>query len=129
MPKNAHGPRGNNKKKAPVSAVQAPEDSLLIFTTDKPKPKKDDSKAKTDGAGGGGAGDKKKDCVSAVQAHEVAKKPDVRTIIGGASWTGKLPVNVLQEHCQKQRWAKPEYTMVGLHLLSISRAKINRSVE
>lgn len=41
-----------------------------------------------------------------------AKKPTVKQVIGGASWTGKLPVNLLSEHCQKQKWEKPEYTMV-----------------
>ena len=41
-----------------------------------------------------------------------AKRPDTRTLIGGASWTGKLPVTLLSEHCQKQKWEKPEYTMV-----------------
>lgn len=40
------------------------------------------------------------------------KKPSVKEVIGGASWTGKLPVNMLAEHCQKQKWEKPEYTMV-----------------
>jgi ATP-dependent RNA helicase DHX57 len=40
------------------------------------------------------------------------KKPTVKELIGGASWTGKLPVNLLSEHCQKQKWEKPEYTMV-----------------
>lgn len=40
------------------------------------------------------------------------KKPSVKEVIGGASWTGKLPVNMLSEHCQKQKWEKPEYTMV-----------------
>ncbi|KAF9892528.1 hypothetical protein FE257_001637 [Aspergillus nanangensis] len=39
------------------------------------------------------------------------KKPSVKEVIGGASWTGKLPVNMLSEHCQKQKWEKPEYTM------------------
>ncbi|WEW61264.1 Putative ATP-dependent RNA helicase ucp12 [Emydomyces testavorans] len=43
---------------------------------------------------------------------EQLKKPTVRAIIGGASWTGKLPVNMLSEHCQKQKWEKPEYTML-----------------
>lgn len=42
------------------------------------------------------------------------QKPDTRTLIAGASWTGKLPVNMLSEHCQKQKWEKPEYTMVKL---------------
>ncbi|KAL8829618.1 MAG: hypothetical protein Q9191_001911 [Dirinaria sp. TL-2023a] len=50
------------------------------------------------------------------EAHSnqsTAKKPETRQLIGGASWTGKLPVNLLSEHCQKQKWAKPEYTMVS----------------
>jgi len=37
-------------------------------------------------------------------------RPTVRQLIGGASWTGKLPVNLLNEHCQRQRWETPEYT-------------------
>ncbi|PHH67675.1 hypothetical protein CDD82_1226 [Ophiocordyceps australis] len=36
-------------------------------------------------------------------------KATVKQIIGGSSWTGKLPVNLLSEYCQKQRWEKPEY--------------------
>lgn len=44
---------------------------------------------------------------------EVPKKPTAKQLIGGASWTGKLPVNMLSEHCQKQKWEKPEYTMVS----------------
>jgi hypothetical protein len=43
---------------------------------------------------------------------EEPKKPTVKEVIGGASWTGKLPVNMLSEHCQKQKWEKPEYSMV-----------------
>lgn len=45
-------------------------------------------------------------------AGDASKKPDIKKLIGGASWTGKLPVNILSEHCQKQKWEKPEYTMV-----------------
>lgn len=44
------------------------------------------------------------------------KKPSVKEVIGGASWTGKLPVNMLSEHCQKQKWEKPEYSMVIGHV-------------
>lgn len=44
---------------------------------------------------------------------DVVKKTDTRELIGGASWTGKLPMNLLAEHCQKQKWGKPEYTMVS----------------
>lgn len=49
---------------------------------------------------------------AAEASSEQPKKPTVRSIIGGSSWTGKLPVNMLSEHCQKQKWEKPEYTMV-----------------
>ena len=45
---------------------------------------------------------------------EEPKKPTVKEVIGGASWTGKLPVNMLSEHCQKQKWERPEYSMVNL---------------
>jgi len=48
-------------------------------------------------------------------ATEEPKKPTVKEVIGGASWTGKLPVNILSEHCQKQKWEKPEYSMVNLN--------------
>lgn len=44
---------------------------------------------------------------------DAPKKPATRELIGGSSWTGKLPVNLLSEHCQKMKWEKPEYTMVG----------------
>lgn len=44
--------------------------------------------------------------------QDQVKKPDTRQLIGGPSWTGKLPMNLLSEHCQKQKWEKPEYTMV-----------------
>ncbi|PFH56153.1 hypothetical protein XA68_16976 [Ophiocordyceps unilateralis] len=36
-------------------------------------------------------------------------KPTVKQMIGGSSWTGKLPVNLLSEHCQRMRWEKAEY--------------------
>lgn len=46
------------------------------------------------------------------QPADEQKKPSVKQVIGGSSWTGKLPVNMLSEHCQKHKWEKPEYTMV-----------------
>ncbi|KAG9255311.1 DEAD/DEAH box helicase [Emericellopsis atlantica] len=36
-------------------------------------------------------------------------KPTVKQIIGGSSWTGKLPVNLFSEYCQKQKWDKPVF--------------------
>ncbi|EED12889.1 DEAD/DEAH box helicase, putative [Talaromyces stipitatus ATCC 10500] len=57
------------------------------------------------------AAEKSAQTANAQQNEGEAKKPTVKQIIGGASWTGKLPVNLLSEHCQKQKWEKPEYTM------------------
>ena len=38
-------------------------------------------------------------------------RPDTRRTIGGQSWTGKLPMNLLSELCQREKWNKPEYSM------------------
>ncbi|KAH7083722.1 P-loop containing nucleoside triphosphate hydrolase protein [Paraphoma chrysanthemicola] len=102
MPKNAHPPRGKAAKKS----VPPEEDtSFIVFGDGKPKKKKaenpngaatpDDSKGKGKNAAG--------------QVEDGPKKPDTRTLIAGASWTGKLPVNLLSEHFQKQHWSKPDY--------------------
>lgn len=58
------------------------------------------------------AAEKSAQTSTAQQTEGEAKKPTAKQLIGGASWTGKLPVNLLSEHCQKQKWEKPEYTMV-----------------
>jgi len=68
-------------------------------------------KAKESDAAGQASAEKGASNIQA-SCSDAQKKPDARTLIGGASWTGKLPVNMLSEHCQKQKWAKPEYTMV-----------------
>lgn len=95
MGKNAHGPRGHAKKAAPSN-----DDILasnIVFTNDT-----DDKKAKKP------ARAQQPDAV----ASDEPKKPSAREVIGGSSWTGKLPVNLISEHCQKLKWEKPEYTMV-----------------
>ena len=99
MPKKGPGAAGS--KKAPPSASND-EGSYIVFGNDKPGKRKttnvqqaqDLTKADSD------------------PSQDAAKKPDTRKLVGGASWTGKLPVNMLSEHCQKQKWEKPEYTMV-----------------
>ena len=102
------GGNGGSKKTAtPQTQTQSTEDSYIVFSNakDEAKNKKASSKASAS-----------KDGVAENLAigEDVPKKPDTRKLIGGASWTGKLPVNLLSEHCQKQKWEKPEYTMVGL---------------
>ena len=101
-----HGKRGGGGSKKPTTApASTADDSYIVFSNAKgdAKGKKAESKAS-----------ESKDGVKSAQTpgENAPKKPDTRALIGGASWTGKLPVNILSEHCQKQRWEKPEYTMV-----------------
>ncbi|KAI1950908.1 putative ATP-dependent RNA helicase ucp12 [Ophidiomyces ophidiicola] len=91
-PKRGGGNRGKSNNQPPQ------EISIADFVAGDSKNAKGKAKGKT---GGDQPGD----------AAEQPKKPTVKAIIGGASWTGKLPVNMLSEHCQKQKWEKPDYTM------------------
>ena len=103
MPKKAHPPRGNATKKAPPPEEDT---SFIVFGDGKPKKKKTtESSAQSDDKGKGKA--------AAGQTEDGPKRPDTRTLIAGASWTGKLPVNLLSEHFQKQQWAKPDYRIVS----------------
>ncbi|OJD13142.1 hypothetical protein AJ78_06365 [Emergomyces pasteurianus Ep9510] len=98
-PKRGGAPRGGAKS---VSKPPPAEISISDFVA------AGESKGKTKGADRNKAGQKN----SQDGLAEEPKKPTARTVIGGASWTGKLPVNMLSEHCQKQKWEKPEYTMI-----------------
>lgn len=107
MPKNAHPPRGKSAKKT----VPPEEDtSFIVFGDGKPKKKKTENAA----SGTGSEDAKGKGKAAAGQAEDGPKKPDTRTLIAGASWTGKLPVNLLSEHFQKQHWSKPDYRIVRM---------------
>ena len=96
---------GGKSKKPNASTASGEDDSYIIFGDGKPQKKTQTPQSGSSSAGNG---------VVASQAagEDASKRADTRKLIGGASWTGKLPVNLLSEHCQKQRWAKPEYTMV-----------------
>lgn len=39
------------------------------------------------------------------------RKPTAKQLVGGSSWTGKLPTALLHEFCQKQGWLKPDYNL------------------
>lgn len=104
MGKSAHGPRGAAKRSAPL--IGAEDSSYIVFSNAKGDPKKPKETSAPDAA------KSKLPAAGDLNAPEAPKKPDMRSLIGGASWTGKLPVNMLNEHCQKQKWEKPEYTMV-----------------
>ena len=102
-------PGGGGGAKKPSPPTAGGDDSFIVFSnSDKePKPRKPVPSNGGSSAGGPSAQD------GPALAGEAPKRPDVKKLIGGASWTGKLPVNMLSEHCQKQKWEKPEYTMVS----------------
>ena len=102
MPKK--GAAAASKKNAAPSTSND-DGSYIIFGDDK-STKKKEKRAENQPAQGVKADE-------AQSSRDAAKKPETRQLIGGASWTGKLPVSLLSEHCQKQKWAKPEYTMVS----------------
>lgn len=92
---------GTSSKSSGKKAATQPDDDLLIFTTDK---KKKTGPAASTGTEGGPV---------------EPPKPTVKQIIGGQSWTGKLPVNLLSEHCQKMKWQRPDYhTVSSLRFIS-----------
>ncbi|KAJ9613469.1 putative ATP-dependent RNA helicase ucp12 [Cladophialophora chaetospira] len=82
------GPASSKGKASKNSTPVVPDSDHVVFTNKKIDKKKQDQKE-----------------------PETAPRPDVKKIIGGASWTGKLPVNLLSEHCQRQKWNKPDYQM------------------
>lgn len=94
----------SSKKPAKSSnSKPPPEDDFIVFTnsTKDPKPKTC------------GQGSSKGKGVDDEQMPTGPPKPTVKQIIGGSSWTGKLPVNLLSEHCQRQKWDKPDYQPVS----------------
>jgi ATP-dependent RNA helicase DHX57 len=113
MPKNPHPPRGGAAKKS----VPPEEDtSFIVFGNQKKSKKRGENtqQAEIDTKGKGKARDTTDSNLGsgASRSIEAPKRPNTRTLIGGASWTGKLPVNLMSEHCQKQKWNKPDYRMV-----------------
>ena len=85
---------GPSSKKPSKSAVTSnSDDSYIVFSNAKDDPKdkgkKPDARPPQGKSGVGGQ----------PSNEDAPKKPDTRTLIGGASWTGKLPVNLLSEHC------------------------------
>lgn len=101
------GPKpGTSAGKKPPPSAPAADDSFIVFSNSDKEPKQ----RKPPGEGQDGP-----DLLG-----EAPKRPDVKKLIGGQSWTGKLPVNLLSEHCQKQKWEKPEYTMVSIVVVESS---------
>ncbi|PNS19384.1 hypothetical protein CAC42_2561 [Sphaceloma murrayae] len=126
MPNKPHPPRNKpGKSSSAASGLNGEDTSFIVFgdAKSKKKPTKpappptvaEPSKPSTTKG-------KKGTATPAVPEAEAPKKPDTRTLIGGASWTGKLPLNLLNEHAQRAKWEKPEYTMTrvaGGHVSSV----------
>ncbi|KAI0407444.1 P-loop containing nucleoside triphosphate hydrolase protein [Xylaria palmicola] len=94
-------PASSSKKSAKTGNNKPPqEDDFIVFTnsTKDPKPRK-----------GGQGGSSKGKSPDDEEIPAGPPKPTVKQIIGGSSWTGKLPVNLLSEHCQRQKWDRPDY--------------------
>lgn len=87
-------PKPKSKK-----AAGPPEAHFIVFSNSDKDPKK---------KGGAKAGPSK----PAEELEAGPPKPTIKQIIGGHSWTGKLPVNLLSEHCQKQKWERPDYNTI-----------------
>ncbi|KAI1075883.1 P-loop containing nucleoside triphosphate hydrolase protein [Whalleya microplaca] len=94
---------GSSKKSSKSGKPAENNDDFIVFTnsTKDPKPKKGGQGSSS--AGKEGTGDAE---------TPGPPKPTVKQIIGGASWTGKLPVNLLSEHCQRQKWDRPDYQLI-----------------
>ncbi|KAK5657292.1 hypothetical protein OQA88_3354 [Cercophora sp. LCS_1] len=104
-PAPAPTPASSSSKSKKDTAKKGPaEDDFIVFTnSDK------DTKSRR----GGGSKPGGPSTTGASASEELGPpKPTVKQIIGGASWTGKLPVNLLSEHCQKQKWERPDYNTI-----------------
>ncbi|KAK4223952.1 putative ATP-dependent RNA helicase ucp12 [Podospora fimiseda] len=87
-----------SNKKDNKKTTTAPADDFIVFTNSDKDPKKRGGANKGGPSNGG-----------VPELLDGPPKPTIKQIIGGASWTGKLPVNLLSEHCQKQKWDRPDY--------------------
>ncbi|KAI1390747.1 P-loop containing nucleoside triphosphate hydrolase protein [Hypoxylon trugodes] len=98
----------NSSKAGKNTANSQQNDDFIVFTNST-----NDNKSNKKGGGQGGSSNAggKKTGPGGESTGEPSgpPKPTAKQIIGGASWTGKLPVNLLSEHCQRQKWDKPDY--------------------
>lgn len=112
MVNKPHAPRSNKpggkKSQASASTINGEDTSYIVFGNDKPGKKGKQTQNAPPATTGKGKGN---DAPAAGAQPEAEKKPDTRTLIAGSSWTGKLPQTLFNEHCQKQRWERPEYTV------------------
>ncbi|KAI5251509.1 P-loop containing nucleoside triphosphate hydrolase protein [Aureobasidium subglaciale] len=149
MVNKPHAPRSStksSKKTASTAATANGEDtSYIVFSNgkDSKKSKKNDLTPPAAASSAAPAKGKGKNAAPELDvAGDPVKKPDTRTLIGGQSWTGKLPVNMLSEHCLNTlciarqiasvilRWKNPKtQEMVTLPPMSLPPAKRSLGVQ
>ncbi|KAI5205306.1 P-loop containing nucleoside triphosphate hydrolase protein [Aureobasidium subglaciale] len=149
MVNKPHAPRSStksSKKTASTAATANGEDtSYIVFSNgkDSKKSKKNDLTPPAAASSAAPAKGKGKNAAPELDvAGDPVKKPDTRTLIGGQSWTGKLPVNMLSEHCLNTlciarqiasvilRWKNPKtQEMVRLPPMSLPPAKRSLGVQ
>ena len=100
MVKKPHPPRNGVPSKKPTAAAD-------VDNGQGPKTKKGTATPANSSKGGGKVG--REEVIA--PPEDVIKKPTTRELLAGSSWTGKLPLNLFSEHCQRAHWEKPEYTM------------------
>jgi ATP-dependent RNA helicase DHX57 len=104
-PTPSPAPAKANKKDAKTKAPS--EGDFIVFTnSDK------DPKGRRGGGGGPSNTTTTPNNANPSETPDGPPRPTARQLIGGASWTGKLPVNLLSEHCQKQKWERPDYNTI-----------------
>ncbi|KAI0834706.1 P-loop containing nucleoside triphosphate hydrolase protein [Hypoxylon sp. FL0890] len=99
----------SSKASKNAGGASQPNDDFIVFTNST----KDSKSNRKGGQQGGPSNTGGKNAGTGDSAEASGPpKPTVKQIIGGASWTGKLPVNLLSEHCQRQKWDKPDYQFI-----------------
>ncbi|KAI9790331.1 MAG: hypothetical protein M1833_001950 [Piccolia ochrophora] len=110
MPRKGHASHGAAQSTKQPKPREDADDSFIVFTRAKDGDK--DSEGPKPGSSSKIRQQNDKGEDDSLDGGTKPKPPDTRSLIGGSSWTGKLPLNMLAEHCQKQKWGKPEYTMM-----------------
>ncbi|EPY49737.1 ATP-dependent RNA helicase Ucp1 [Schizosaccharomyces cryophilus OY26] len=86
---------------APKGKKGKPSDGIVDKKDSNDKNVKDKKK-------GGPAGKGTRETVENKTEPNTPSRPTAKQLVGGSSWTGKIPVVLLNEHCQKSKWEKSD---------------------
>ena len=129
MVNKPHPPRNKNNKKPPPANANEEDTSFIVFSNKDDKNSKKGNHPASTGTStppSTASTSKGKAASTSDPPPEAEKKPDTRTLIAGSSWTGKLPQTLFNEHCQRQKWEKPDYSIHGNNAKGFTGAVILR---